>query len=204
MAGTIQIYNMALGQIGSTSLVMDLNERSMSLQTCNLYWEQARDAALADYPWPFATKQAYLALDTVTPVNWLYQYLLPADHLRSQKIIIPDWPVSSGFAQQLGMNPPYEQAWGQGGTVLKTNTENCLLQYTAKVTDDVLYPPEFVGMVALKLAASIAVPLKASATRAAELIQLYTQIKQTAEATSLNQAQPFPNNMFWQSEFISR
>lgn len=202
MAGTIEIFNMALGQIGSSETVMDLNERSLSRQMCTRYWDQIRDAALADFPWSFATKQQQLALTTVTPANWLFQYLLPDDCLRVQRIVIPNDTGIGQFAQ-LTQPPPYELMWSENGTVLNCNQETCLLQYTGRVSDDQQLPPEYVGMVALKLAAAICMPLKNDSVLQGKLIDLYMQRLALAEATMLNQGQDYPYNNFWQGEFRS-
>jgi hypothetical protein len=203
MAGTIEIFNMALGQIGSTETVMDLNERSLSLQSCVRYWSNARDSVLSDFPWSFATKQQQLALTTSTPVNWLHQYLLPNDCLRVQRIVIPDEPVSVGMLYQLTQNPPYELAWSESGTVLKCDQNPCLLQYTMRIDDDGRFPPEFVSMVSMKLAASICVPLKSDPGLAGNLEEQYLTRLQSAQATALNQQQDFPYNYNWQGEFRS-
>lgn len=203
MAGTIEIFNMALGQIGSTETVMDLNERSLSRQICTRYWDQIRDSALADFPWSFATKQTELALTTVTPVNWLFQYLLPEDCLRVQRIVIPDQPASVGMLVQYAERPPYELMWSEAGTVLNCNQQTCLLQYTARITNDAQFPPEYIGMAAAKLAAVICVPLKNDKAQADWLAEKYAQRLALAEATMLNQAQDFPYNNFWQGEFRS-
>lgn len=203
MAGTIEIFNMALGQIGSTETVMDLNERSLSLQTCVRYWNNVRDSVLSDFPWSFATKQQQLGLTTETPVNWLHQYLLPADCLRVQRVVIPDEPVSVGMLHQFHQNPPYELMWSEAGTVLKCDQNPCLLQYTMRIEDDSRFPPEFASMVSLALAANICIPLKSDATLAGRLEEQYKSRLASAQATALNQQQDFPYNTAWQGEFRS-
>ena len=202
MAGTIEIFNMALGQIGSTETVMDLNERSISRQICTRYWDQISKATLADFPWSFATKQVQLAQTTVTPANWLFQFLLPDDCLRVQRIVIPN-DFGIGQLSRVIQPPPYELMWSETGTVLNCNQETCLLQYTGNVLNDSQYPPEFVGMLALKLAMTICIPLKNDPVLAEKLEERYLNRLALAEATMLNQQQDFPYNNVWQGEFRS-
>ncbi len=202
MSGLIQIFNMALGQIGVTEQVQDLNERSLSRIKCSLYWDNVRDSALADYPWPFATKQADLAEQVIKPINWLFQYSLPSDCLRAQHLVVRD-AQAVGFVQELNRRLPYELVWSQSGTALLCNESPATLQYTAQITQDTLYPPQFIDMVSLKLASVLAVPLKADAGLSQSLFELYNNRLQLAEATQLNQAVPFPADDRWITEFRS-
>lgn len=92
MADLVTIFNQALANIGSTSLLQGPVENSKASSQCNLWWPQARDTVLRAYPWPFATLTVTLAQippATYQPPDWLYAFAYPADALKALEILSP-------------------------------------------------------------------------------------------------------------------
>src|SRR5438128_882361 len=86
MASEVGICNLALLQIGQTSLIQDLGEDSEAANACNLLYSVNRDETLQEFAWPFAQRRSTpaplmattLALGVV-PTGWEYAFALPAD-----------------------------------------------------------------------------------------------------------------------------
>ena len=78
MTSKVQICNLALAHIGQKS-VASLDEASVPATYLNLYYDAARDAALRDYNWNFATKTIALAdLGTPDRDDYDYMYAFPS------------------------------------------------------------------------------------------------------------------------------
>lgn len=57
MAAKLDIWNMALGFIGTRTVASE-SERTPEAVQCALFWDSARRTALRDYPWNFAQARA--------------------------------------------------------------------------------------------------------------------------------------------------
>lgn len=197
MASQINIYNMALGHIGSSEVVADLAERSISRVKCSLYYEICRDMVMSDFNWRFATKVVTLA-DIGSPIApWLYRYRYPNDCLKAIRILfdqaVPAGQVFplltiSGFPPE-ALQPPFEVVWEESGKAIITNWQYAQLEYITQITEAERFPAQFVDMLAYRLAAAIAMPLKNSSELSATCMAMYENQKQLAWSQSLNEAQ---------------
>ena len=90
-ASKIQIWNMALGFIGTRTVASETEHTPEAIQ-CALYWDNARRACLRDYPYNFAQARAQLASIAVPETyadEWRYAYRLPELCLKPHKIVNP-------------------------------------------------------------------------------------------------------------------
>jgi hypothetical protein len=145
---------MALGHLAVSSEIQDLvNERSKEAEACRLFYDQAINETLRDFPWPFAAVIVNLALVEEDPnIEWQFSYRLPADSLKFRRILsgisrietpstrVPYRIVRDSVGQQLVLTDAVEPVYGE---------------YTAKVTDPEQFPPDFVEAVSLLLAGMI-------------------------------------------------
>lgn len=183
MTSQVEIYNMALSNIGISETVASLDERSKARATCSRFWDIARDSVLADFPWPFATKYATLADLGTPPTNWLYRYQYPTDCLRAMYLTLP------GVRRPpIDLQPKYETAYGDGGQVIFSDTPNAELVYIVRVLDEVRFPPLFVTALAWKLASLIAMPMTAQRTIAESASMAYSGAAQIAWAAADNES----------------
>ena len=60
MAGMLQVWNMALGWVGTRTVAAE-NENTQEAVQCRLFWDNARRQVLRDFPWNFARRRARLA-----------------------------------------------------------------------------------------------------------------------------------------------
>jgi len=194
MTSQVEIYNMALGNIGISETVASLEERSKAQQTCSRYWEIARDTALAQFPWRFATKFATLALIGTPPRGWAYQYQYPNDCLKAlglndERLAYTDWCRDSWSNwADLGRLVDWRTAYGDEGQVLLANQEGAELAYVVRVTDTGRYPPLFVQALAWQLSMLIAMPMTAQTSVVQTAMSGYMQAWQIAAAADLNES----------------
>lgn len=183
MAGIIEIYNMALANIGQGETVASLEERSVARLKCSLFYESCRDTVLADFPWPFATRYQALADLGSPPRNWLYRYQYPSDCLRALYLAVEGLRLPPEELQ-----PPFEVAWAEAGQVLLTDQAEAELAYVVRIEEAVRFPPMFVDALAWRLASKIAMPMTVSANIAANAAAMYTAAIQNAWAGALNES----------------
>lgn len=167
-AGKIDIYNMALGFIG-TRTVASPNENTPEAIQCTLYWDRARRTALRDYPYRFALRRLKLGLLANAPEvydnQWQYIYAQPDKCLK----------VHSVYAdRERAKKERFQVERCDLGTVILTDVEKAIALCTIDEEDTTQWDELFVLVMARKLAALIAVPLlKNNSQKVQEQEQLY-------------------------------
>ena len=185
MTSQVEIYNMALGNIGISETVASLEERSKAQQVCSRFWDFARDTALAQFPWQFATKIATLALIGTPPRGWLHQYQYPTDCLKAMHLT-PAGRIPR--PQSINERPNFNVGYGDGGQVIWSNEEAAELAYVVRITDTGRFPPLFVEALSWKLAQLIATPMTAQTSIVQNAMAGYTQAWQLAASQDLNES----------------
>lgn len=154
MAATaeVDIYNMALSALGTTSSVATVDEDSREAEQCSIWYEPVRDQIFRAAPWPRLTGFKRLALSverdqdedwvaTDPDPKWQFAYALPADYIRPRYL--------NTYVQ-------FEESMVGDLPVLVTNAETPILTYTRKLTRVDLWDPDLTQAVAFGLAAHIA------------------------------------------------
>ena len=191
MSTTLDIWNMALGFIG-TRTVASQEERTPEAIQCGLFWDTARKQALRDYPWAFAQSRVLLAQKPLPEVwrgVWLFAYALPNECLKAHKVTIPGCSRERHF----------EIVRDTDGTpLLLTNTPQAALSYTQDVQDVGRFDENFAFLLARKLAALVAVPLlKNNSQKVQELEQLYRAAMPPAHDASASERNDKPAEDSW-------
>lgn len=185
MTSQVEIYNMALSNIGISETVANLEERSKARITCSRFWEIARDTALAQFPWSFATKFSTLALIGTPPRGWLYQYQYPNDCLKAL-YLTPAGRIPRPMT--IDERPNFRTASGDDGQVILSNEEAAELAYVVRIADEGRYPPLFVVALSWQLAMMIAIPMTAQSSIVQTAAAGYLQAWQVAASADLNEA----------------
>jgi hypothetical protein len=192
---------MALSHLGVGTEIQSDTEDSTEANACRRFFEQCRDELLSEFPWPFATKTAELALVANDPtVEWAFSYRYPEDCLKVQRII--------GYERNESRNsrvPYLIQSDGDGGMLLYTDwqdTENgTFLVYTMRADDTSRWPTPFVQAMGFLLASYVGArvtsgdPMKL-ADRSAQFAAMARNVSQAA---AVNEGQP---EVLPESEFI--
>jgi hypothetical protein len=193
MSTSATICNIALGHIGVTRLISALTQTTTEAVQCNLYFETARDAVLADYTWPFATAYSALGLVAEDPSDdWLYAYRYPSDCIRVRRIV-----TGMGRAD---MNPP-AFAIGQDaqGRLIYSSHPDATIEYTARVSDPSRFDALFSEALSWRMAAFLAPSLGRVQGAQNTALQMYERTIGKARSTAANEAQQQPQA---ESEFV--
>jgi len=180
-SGRLSIYNMALGFIG-TRTIASANENTPEAIQCELFWDNARRAALRDYPYPFAQARINLALLANFPEEyeneWQYAYSWPNKALKVHRI------HSQGKENRLHKEQ-YAVRVIDDITAILCNVKDAQAEITQDITEVSLWDDMFVASMARKLACLIAVPiLKNNSQKVNEVEQLYAMQLQNMRSQS--------------------
>lgn len=152
MPSKTEICNLALTHLGQGKEIGNIeSENSEEARTARRVYETARDTVLRDFPWSFATKIAALSLIETEPnTEWAFSYRVPTDCLYLRRIL-------SGLRNDnRESRTPYRVAQDDSGLILFTDYEDAEAEYTVRVTDTTLYPPDFTMAFSYYLAALMA------------------------------------------------
>lgn len=187
MASKIEIWNMALGFIGTRTVASE-TERTLEAVQCGLFWDNARRMVLQNFPFNFAQKKRLLAekkIEKSFTSQWKYAYAMPADCLNPQAIA-----DTNNFYERKYFEIALTET---GEKVLLCDVSPCTLHYTADVTDSSLFTELFINALAYKLASLVAVPLlKNNTNKRQELEQLYKMAIADAVQSNARQGKEKP------------
>jgi hypothetical protein len=190
VASKTGIFNIALTRIGATKFLTNVDTQSGTLaDACRTIYEEDRDFALRDFPWPFATSYADLALvggssSEAVNADWQYSYRYPSDCVFARRLVV---------ANAGGRNNPEPPAFRIGrdsqGKLIYTNEIEAVLEYTARIDDVGEFDAMFVSMFAWKLAAALAPTQSRIKDMATTCMQMYEIDKTKAQSRALNEGQ---------------
>lgn len=196
MASPVQLCNRALSRIGIDQLIEDLTDPTARARACLQHYDDCRLEMLQDFPWGFAQKVVQLAeVAGVTVPGWKYAYRYPSDCLRAQQVtdeaggrgatgnIFRDIWAYDLPGEMLTRLPFAVMAdpLTDGARILVTDLEAAYLWYTADVVDVSQYPPLARSALSWKLAAELALVLRADARLQQNAIQQYAWVVSQAQ-----------------------
>lgn len=199
MAFKLEVINKALGHLGITQVVQDLEEETREMQTADVYYEDDLAATLRSFPWGFATK--YLALTLLDgeagdPINedWTFMYRYPVDCLMARRL------VRDGTGRSFDADPPPfregrgEIAEDEQGKVLYSNFEDAILEYTSGESGvECLGDSLFKEAVSWRLAWHMAPGLGRDKKQADACYAMHVRTLKIAEAYAANEQQQEQN-----------
>lgn len=192
MAAQVDIYNMALSQVGTSRFLEGLEEDCPEAEVCNLWWQTCVDELLADraFAWPFATLRAVLSELTITRTDWEYIYAAPAGMLLARFVVLP------GIRNPRPEEKPEFQIEGWvndageiAGRAILCDTEDAELVYTARVSNPAMFPPGFVTALAWRLAIPLAHAIPKDANLARYCAQQHEFALAKAKVAAANEGQ---------------
>lgn len=196
----ITICNKAIGRIGSSMFIQDINEGSQESIICAQFYDSAVQRCLEDGDWNFASR--YVALQDIgsPPLDWLYRYRYPNDCAAAREILLPsnvdgyDW-----FRSRCRFRFEVVEDEANGAKAIVTNLQTVTLRYTALIQNPALFTAAFVNAVAYLLASDIAAPLSAEPKYAQQAAQAYQLAVSKALALNYNEGS---NPREEESEFL--
>lgn len=150
MASKVGIANMALGRIGVSQFIANIEtEHSTEAVQCRTYYDQDVEFVLRAFDWNFAT--GYRALGLVSDDigdDWAYSYRYPTDALKVRRIV-------TALGRSDPNPPPFVVGQDSQGQLIYTDQADPTVEYTVRVTDPGRFDPMFVEALSWKLAADI-------------------------------------------------
>lgn len=187
MASETEICNLALSHLGVGKEISDLEtDRSEEASACRRFYDSTVEKALADFPWPFATRFATLALVEEDPTDeWAYSYRYPSDCLKIRRIL------SGARQDSLGSRVAYRIASDASGKLIFTDQDDAQVEYTVALTDSALFDSQFIEALSYYMAFQIAPRVTAGDPfkLGERAYQLYVAMLQRAQASSLREQQ---------------
>jgi len=197
MASATEICNLAISHIGSTKRISNIDtEQSTEAALFRVFYSTTLDLVLRDYRWPFASKIEALALISEDPnTEWRYSYSYPTDCVEIRRIL------SGVRNDSRDTRSPYKLAHSSAGRIIFSDVDEAECEYTLRVTDPQLFPPDFILALSFRLAAYIAPALTAGDPfkLGERAMRMYQMEISKATATSFNEEQP---EQLPDSEFI--
>ena len=192
------ICNLALLRIGIAQQIADITENSASARACNAVYEQCVRTMLRERPWPFAVRQASLALvGTQVFSNWLYTYRYPVDYINihrvSPPIVVTTTPATVLIETDRVPDPqsfPYAIGSDASGRLIHTDITDAVVMGTVYISDTSQYDPQFASALAWFISAEIAISLTKNRELYSNCYNQYQMVVSEAAATGHNEPKP--------------
>lgn len=164
ITGTVDIINLALGNLSTGTKVQSLQDASPELEQAQLHYEVALEATLSDHPWGFAMRERRLAqIAGYEGVQWRRAWGYPVDAAMV-------WEVTD----DLGRAAPFSVGSSPAGVkAILSDGESAVAAYTARNVAVADMTAQFVVAFSWRLAAEIAAGLLGDAELSATASQGY-------------------------------
>ena len=196
------ICNMALGRIGISQQISNIDGNHSVERTCKLYYDISREYVLGDRTWPFAQRYVDLALIEENPnEEWQFSYRYPADTLRIDHIVVGgidttgtymypgEYRTTPTYTKGDVPEPEYTLGSDSAGKIIYTDIEDAKVKYLADITDTALFNAHFIDALAWRLATELAGVLTRDVAIRQAAAQQYMIAVSAANANSLNESQ---------------
>jgi hypothetical protein len=216
----VSIANQALSRVGSTQSISSFADGSNEAAQCAIWYPAARDALLADFPWPWAKAEAQLAqvagpetTGTRARVEWSRSYRYPSDCLKVRAL----YPTSATGSVSYRDEPWRRQATNPSpvsfdigadafGRLILTDAYGCgyglTAIYTQAVADPTQFSPDFADALAWRMAIDLGQALAFSNEKRAAAEQGYERTIRKARATAMNETQSDIPNIAYRSRTV--
>ena len=167
MASEVDICNMSLRSLNVKPISTLDNPIIQSARDCRVFYPQARDTCLRDFPWNFANTTRELTPYTVPAVYegvWEFAYMYPSDCIKMRTLTKMGDKTAQRF--KVARSHTHEK-------IILANTETAVLEYTLAVVNSDWFDADFVDAVSKLLTSMLAVPLTGDKGKAKEALQAY-------------------------------
>lgn len=185
MASKIDIWNLALSNIGHKANIADPDEATAEANHCRRFYPIALGITLERFAWGFATRRVSLA-EVTNPVNhWMFAYALPNLCIAPRAVLLPE-STDDSKEQDFAV-----ESDDDGNAILYTNVEDAVLKYTTLVDDTTKFTPLFVTALSFDLAAMLAGPIPKDLKTKKGMVDMaiyYTGLAEAANANASTQS----------------
>lgn len=198
MASQTEIVNRALIKLGA-GRITSMTDSNKSASVMSSIWDTVRRSELSKRYWTFSLSRALLpALADAPAFGFGVAYQLPSDYLKLAQV--GDQYIAPGLADYRTMD---DSPWAIEGGILMTDFGAPLkLRYVRDVTDSGLFVPQFVDVMAAKLAYEACYAITQSREGQQTAMQDYKQA--VREAAAANAIEKPPQGMLDDSWMLGR
>ena len=159
----VQIYNMALNNLGVSASIQNTTQQDPRSVTLNNFYGVALRQVLKDFDWNFASKDRELTPTFNTPANpkYQYEYDYPNDCISARQILNSDKVQFEVVSNE------------SGARVINTTISPATLRYTRYVDKETYFTPEFAIALSWYLAFLVALAITGSSDKRRELFAIY-------------------------------
>ena len=187
-----KIFNMTLKNLRVSIGLQMSNPADKNSVVLNEYYETAKNQALKDFDWNFASAYRELALTGNIPVNprFLYEYDYPNDCLFAREII-PYGDTENMIEFEIASNTT-------GQRVINTNQAPVVLRYTRCIDNETFFTDEFVSALCWQLAFLAAPAITGNSSIQNSCMNVYSNM--IAKARTLNASEGYikaPDRCSW-------
>lgn len=180
----VQIYNMTLNNLKISSCVTSANISSSTdiiIMALNSFYDVALEQILDSADWNFARVFAPLGISFESTIpKYQYAYPYPSNCVNLRKLII-----SGTKKEKIGFEISTQYPSMQ--KVINTNaSEDCLMVYTRKITDEKYFPSDFVNALTWYLAFLISGDVGATSEKET-CLKVYATMLSNAIASNANE-----------------
>lgn len=156
MASIAGICNLAFAHFGHDANIVSIEppDDSVEAHLCQQFYPIARDELLAEHAWTFATKRATLAPLVSAREDFAYAYALPADCVKTRKLL-PEGYASDSKSEVFEL---------ENGVIYTDVPSVATLVYTYRLVASGSYSPQFTSALSLRLASYLAGPVQKDTT----------------------------------------
>ena len=190
------IGNLALGRLGIGQSIASLSDQTNPARQIARFYDHCRKEVLRAFPWGFSLRWESLAkvADAEIP-GWVYTYQYPQNCLMVRAVSDESWYRLAGLRYScVNLWPaqiryPWRLALKEDGEgqVILTDVDEAYAFFTADVTNTAVFPPDFVNVLAWRLAMEAGGPLQAKADLVDRAQQQYLFWHSHAAAAALNE-----------------
>jgi len=161
-----KIFNIALHNLGITSVLQNTNQSDIKAITLSNYYDIARDTVLEVHEWSFANAYRDLSTfieDSPDP-NYRYAFTYPNDCIAPRAVISPYDNKEKKCESAIGSN---------GEKLIVANVDKGKLRYTKRIENETLFSASFAEALGFYLAYLAAQALTGSANKKNTNLQDY-------------------------------
>ena len=150
MMTELEIFNLALGQLGIARLSALTDSTDKRVQAYQTFYSHALSFVMSELQMNFTIKIDPLSLlSNQTITGYTYAYSLPGDCIMIQSIMDSEGTVETGWElRRIG---------SIADTVVATNLEDAFIEYVQSVSETSVYTPQFIETLKYKLAMDMAI-----------------------------------------------
>ena len=180
MASKVDIWNLALSNIGHKANIADPDEATAEANHCRRFYPFALGITLERFAWSFATRRIALSVVTNPVDHWMFAYALPNLCVAPRAVLLPQ-STDDSQEQDFAI-----ESDADGNAILYTNVEDAVLKYTTLVEDTTKFTTLFAAALSFDLAAMLAGPIPKDAKVKKAMFDMAVYYTGLAEAASAN------------------